>query len=324
MALDSFEGAITMIEQATRHPGRTAVILLAYLLLLFSLASSPIVPAMATGFLEALDTCAAEPAPDDPFGFGAGNSNGTESETGTVSVNNGYTLNVRTGPWGKIIGHLKDGAKVSIKGKKGDWYKIEFDGKIAFVHSDYMKKNKDKAETASAGGNSSGGGSQGNDNSQSGDKPAGSNAKFAEGAPGSKAALNWATGGAKTYTNPNNGKKGPTAWTGYCLAHVNRCWSVGAGKPVADLQKCCAKQSYNAFKSHGKIKSVPKKGPIPAGAPVFWAGLSKWGHITISTGRVDKNGVPTVIDNHGGLYEVPITKYGTPSGWGVISGTPLT
>lgn len=298
---------------------------LASLLLLAALLFGPLpVPASASDFLGGLDTDTTAPAPDEPVGLGAGNAaDAREATQGTVDVNSGYTLNVRTGPWGKIVGKLKDGAKVDIVGKQGDWYKIEFGGKTAFVHSDYIKKGKKKAPASSGGSSSSGGGQASGNNGSSGGS-AGSNAKYAEGAPGSKQAMKWATGGAKTYRNPNNGKTGATAWTGYCLAHVNRCWSVGAGKPVADLQKCCAKQSYYAFKNHGKIKSVPKKGPIPAGAPVFWSGLSKWGHVTISTGRVDKNGVPTVIDNHGGLYEVPITKYGTPSGWGVIAGTPLT
>jgi len=58
-------------------------------------------------------------------------------EEGTVCVN-GSTLNVRTGPWGKIIGSLNDGAKVKVIGTSGDWYKIDFNGQTAYVHANYV------------------------------------------------------------------------------------------------------------------------------------------------------------------------------------------
>lgn len=55
---------------------------------------------------------------------------------GTVEVNT--TLNVRTGAWGKIIGSLRNGDKVDVLGKQGDWYKISYDGSTAFVHANYV------------------------------------------------------------------------------------------------------------------------------------------------------------------------------------------
>jgi hypothetical protein len=129
---------------------------------------------------------------------------------------------------------------------------------------------------------------------------------------------------SKNVKNPNNGKRGPSAWSGYCLGHVNRSWSLGAGKVIPQLQKCCAKQAYSAMKSAGKLKPIPKNGPIPAGAPIFWPGLSKWGHVTISTGKVDKNGVPTMVDSHGTVHVAPISTWGKPAGYGVIPGTPVS
>ncbi|MBU1107498.1 MAG: SH3 domain-containing protein [Candidatus Riflebacteria bacterium] len=61
-----------------------------------------------------------------------------KSETGVVDVSD--TLNIRTSPWGDIIGNLKGGAKVTIVGQTGDWYKISVNGKTAYVHSAYIKR----------------------------------------------------------------------------------------------------------------------------------------------------------------------------------------
>ncbi len=61
-----------------------------------------------------------------------------ESVEGTVEV--GSSLNIRAFPWGDIIGSLTAGAKVKIIGQLGDWYKIEYDGKTAYVHSAYVKR----------------------------------------------------------------------------------------------------------------------------------------------------------------------------------------
>ncbi|RCK80546.1 MAG: Peptidase, M23/M37 family [Candidatus Ozemobacter sibiricus] len=55
---------------------------------------------------------------------------------GTVRV--GTSLNVRTSPWGTIIGSLHDGDKVSIIGENGDWYKISYNGQTAYVHANYV------------------------------------------------------------------------------------------------------------------------------------------------------------------------------------------
>ncbi|HNX75781.1 MAG TPA: SH3 domain-containing protein [Candidatus Rifleibacterium sp.] len=66
---------------------------------------------------------------------------------GTVRVD--PSLNVRTGPWGEIIGSLYDGNKVEIIGSDGDWYKINYGSGVAYVHSDYVVVG-DAAATASS------------------------------------------------------------------------------------------------------------------------------------------------------------------------------
>ncbi|MBI3038958.1 SH3 domain-containing protein, partial [bacterium] len=61
-----------------------------------------------------------------------------EKIPGTVEVST--SLNVRSSPWGDILGILKSGDKLTILGQLGDWYKIEYAGKTAFVHSMYVKR----------------------------------------------------------------------------------------------------------------------------------------------------------------------------------------
>lgn len=64
---------------------------------------------------------------------------------GTVKV--GTSLNVRTGPWGTIIGSLRNNNKVKILSKSGDWYKIDYKGKTAYVHANYVSTPDKKAGT---------------------------------------------------------------------------------------------------------------------------------------------------------------------------------
>ncbi|MGM0598294.1 MAG: peptidoglycan DD-metalloendopeptidase family protein [Candidatus Rifleibacteriota bacterium] len=55
---------------------------------------------------------------------------------GTVKVNT--SLNVRTSPWGTIIGSLYNNNPVKIIGKDGDWYKIDHNGQTAYIHANYV------------------------------------------------------------------------------------------------------------------------------------------------------------------------------------------
>jgi hypothetical protein len=64
-------------------------------------------------------------------------------EIGFVNVNT--RLNVRTGPWGKIIGKLYDGDKIKIIGREGDWLKIRYNGGVAYVHSHYVEVGAERA-----------------------------------------------------------------------------------------------------------------------------------------------------------------------------------
>ena len=64
-----------------------------------------------------------------------------QQETGTVDVST--TLNIRSSPWGDIIGSFSSGDKLTIIGQTGDWYKILHNGKTAYVHSAYVKRQNE-------------------------------------------------------------------------------------------------------------------------------------------------------------------------------------
>lgn len=62
---------------------------------------------------------------------------------GTVRV--GTSLNIRSGPWGTIIGSLRDNDRVEITGESGDWYKINHNGQTAYVHKNYIETAERRA-----------------------------------------------------------------------------------------------------------------------------------------------------------------------------------
>jgi uncharacterized protein YgiM (DUF1202 family) len=73
-----------------------------------------------------------------------------EEEIATVDVDT--TLNIRTSPWGDIVGNFVKGDKVTIVGQSGDWYKIKKGGKTFYVHSAYVKRKGEKDKPFSTNG----------------------------------------------------------------------------------------------------------------------------------------------------------------------------
>ncbi|HNX76001.1 MAG TPA: SH3 domain-containing protein [Candidatus Rifleibacterium sp.] len=71
-----------------------------------------------------------------------------EGTIGYVNVNT--RLNVRTAPWGKIIGKLYDGDKLRIVAREGDWLKIHYNGGYAYVHSNYVEVGEERANKPSS------------------------------------------------------------------------------------------------------------------------------------------------------------------------------
>lgn len=72
---------------------------------------------------------------------------------GTVSAS---SLNVRLEPWGRIIGSLKEDERVTITGKKGDWYRILWNGKKGYIHSDYVDLVSESGNSSPASGQDAG------------------------------------------------------------------------------------------------------------------------------------------------------------------------
>lgn len=50
------------------------------------------------------------------------------------NVNCRWRLNVRTGPWGKIIDGFAPGTRITVVAREGDWYRIRHGNGYAFVH----------------------------------------------------------------------------------------------------------------------------------------------------------------------------------------------
>lgn len=74
--------------------------------------------------------------------------------TGTVNVNT--ALNIRSAPWGQILGQFHNGDQVKIVGRSGDWYKIRHEGGFAYVHSRYVSTSGGAAGGDTGGSASSG------------------------------------------------------------------------------------------------------------------------------------------------------------------------
>lgn len=64
----------------------------------------------------------------------------SQKQYGTVRTN-GANLNIRKGAGtdSKILGKLKNGSKIEILGKKGNWYQIEYEGSTAYISASYVK-----------------------------------------------------------------------------------------------------------------------------------------------------------------------------------------
>lgn len=71
--------------------------------------------------------------------YAASEDTNNKKFTGRVHTPKGGSMNVRSAPWGPIIGSLNNGDKVEVKKKDGDWYVITFNGKQAFVHNSLIE-----------------------------------------------------------------------------------------------------------------------------------------------------------------------------------------
>ncbi|MDK0640634.1 C40 family peptidase [Clostridium perfringens] len=76
------------------------------------------------------------------------NSNQLEENNQTRSVKKGQVINVSTNlrirkspnTSSDVIGYLTNGEIFNIDGKEGSWYKINANGKVGYIHGDYVKE----------------------------------------------------------------------------------------------------------------------------------------------------------------------------------------
>lgn len=71
---------------------------------------------------------------------------------GTAYVRVSTSLNVRTGPWGKIVDGFTNNTPVNIIGREGDWYKISHNGQTRYIHSRYVSGSKGSAGSSGSSG----------------------------------------------------------------------------------------------------------------------------------------------------------------------------
>lgn len=113
------------------------------------------------------------PAPPAPVVQPGTTTTYGSGQYGTVSTSGG-SLNVRKQPStsATILGKLKNGTKVQILGKTGNWYIIPYSSGVngkGYVYASYIKLNTSTSSSGSSGG-SSGGGSGGKSGSSGSSK----------------------------------------------------------------------------------------------------------------------------------------------------------
>lgn len=109
----------------------------------------------------------------------AGSEKTADTKTGTVAVST--CLNIRSGPWGKIVGKLTNGNQVQIVAKEGDWFKIRHGDGYAYIHSYYVNAPGHQAhqgvEPPVLGSNQSPGSSSSSSSASAGNTPSDSGSK---------------------------------------------------------------------------------------------------------------------------------------------------
>ena len=265
--------------------------------------------------------------------------------TGTVDVKT--VLRVRKYPWGPVIGGLSNGDTLKILGVEGDFYKIEYEGGVAYVHRTYVSLDGHPSRTYPINyppGCENGGYLEGvgdGSDSQESSTPAETSASSAgtssatpassEGSSDSwkdaptvgkrqgngtaRGAVAWAYDqtkeGSQKGVNPNNGQssKNINAWNHRCLAFVNTAY----GRKIADLQAGTAYHAYLACKRSGRKFSKDKNPPPGA---VYFTGptpSNSAGHTFLATGEIAPDGEPYIISTTGyggfkGITKMKLSK----------------
>ena len=101
--------------------------------------------AMSFGILTVCNTAGADtPFSENRVSFSQASSVAVDSSQDAAATDDGFPcqgnvncrwrLNIRTGPWGKIIDGYAPGTRVEVVAREGDWYKIKKGAGFAYVH----------------------------------------------------------------------------------------------------------------------------------------------------------------------------------------------
>lgn len=96
---------------------------------------------LTDGVQNAINSGISTAAPSSPVSAAAVS---TVAKTGGVVM--ASVLNIRSGPWGEVIGQMKAGAKVEIISRQGSWYKVIYNGREAYIHAGYIATENSVAE----------------------------------------------------------------------------------------------------------------------------------------------------------------------------------
>ena len=69
-------------------------------------------------------------------------------ETPVNGVITASALNIRSCPWGDVMGYYHKGDQVQIIGELGDWYKVNYNGKVCYIHHNWVTTPTHQGQTA--------------------------------------------------------------------------------------------------------------------------------------------------------------------------------
>ncbi len=259
----------------------------------------------------------------------------TEEIEGIVQVGNSC-LRLREYPWGPVISTYTTNTKCTILGEEGEFYKVNINGTIGYMHKNFVSTAKQPASEIEPDypGNCRRGGyiarTTPSDTSSNNKKVADSNSNNSSnsnskvevktsviGQPAgdgtAAGAVTWAkdqmAGGSKKGLNRNNKKTSsdPKCWNYWCGAFVGTAW----GHKIPQMCAGSAYGQYKNFKRDGMIHT--DKNP-PAGAIMFTGptATNEYGHVFLASGEVDANGEPIVItsgwNGHDGITTMTLSR----------------
>lgn len=86
---------------------------------------------------------------------GGQQSNSSSFKAHVVNVESSLRVRAEASTSSEILGYLYNGETVNVTGESGNWYKIDFKGKIAYVSKEYIAKGEGNSNSSNNGNSSS-------------------------------------------------------------------------------------------------------------------------------------------------------------------------